>query len=701
MFNKKVKAEKPIKETKIKSNKKQKAPKGKIGTKLIGGFIIPVALIVVLGVVSYRQASEGIISNYEEATQNTMDMMAMYLSDGFEEAASKAFEFCMSGDWQKYYSGYYTSDEISENSAYSAIKTSVNTCVSTNTKIENMVVASNYGYGVYNNTVIKDNLCNFVNGSSDLGDQKVTTFGTIWISEHPDLDGKLGIKTDKYALCNVCALRNSTNNAVGYVFTDISMDYIVGALSDSKLPEGSIMGYITADGREVTCKDGELTDGFSFNNSGFVPEENEEGHGSFYGKLDGTEYLFIYAQVNTGSGFVCSLVPKAAIVAQAESLRLVTVILAGIASVVAVLMGILLSRGIGSSIKKVLKTMNKTSEGDLTAQVDMKRRDEFQLLALGTNSMIDSMRGLIEQTKEIAEKVSDSAESAAGTSELILESTKDISQAIEDISGGVTSQAEETEHCFNQMNELSSEILKVHENAEKIESVAKETRKTAENGISAVDGLGEKVEDTANITGVVINDINELASESAAITSIVETINSIAAQTNLLSLNASIEAARAGDAGRGFAVVAEEIRKLAEQSAEAATEIGNIIEKIQERTSVTVENALKAKETVSSQTVALEETVAAFSNVTEQIEKLSENLIKITEGIDVISSKKDATLISIEGISAASEETAATITQLTASTQNQTKAVENLNNMVENLNSDADNLKEKVKVFVL
>ena len=177
--------------------------------------------------------------------------------------------------------------------------------------------------------------------------------------------------------------------------------------------------------------------------------------------------------------------------------------------------------------------------------------------------------------------------------------------------------------------------------------------------------------------------------------------SSIAAQTNLLSLNASIEAARAGEAGKGFAVVAEEIRKLAEQSRESAEEISKIIEEITSNTREVVGIADEARGIVSKQETTVSETAKAFEQINDHMSRFTESLDSISSDINNMEDARKQTLGAMEGISAVSAETASGTATVYTNAQSQLSQIESLDNAAENLAEKAEQLNELLAGFII
>ncbi|MFA9465499.1 MAG: methyl-accepting chemotaxis protein [Velocimicrobium sp.] len=671
-----------------------------IRAKLIGAFMIPVLLIILLGILSFNKSSTGIITNYENSTLTSMDMLSKYLALGFDTVQAKTKQLCANETMINYFSGRWDNDISNQITKRKELETTVVSNILTEDYMSNIYILSSYTTPI----VAKGSLApqafdNFSNGEDY---KKIQASGVNYnfFGYHDTIDEDAKVTSDTYSLSCIGTLNAIGKKGIGYIIIDISPEFIQQALADSNLPEGSICALVTPDGRELYADAKTIPEGFSFAGQGFT-EEGAAESGYHYVNYNGKEYLFLYSPLATGDAYVYSLVPKQFILKQAQAVKNLTILMVVIGTIIAVFCGILLASGIGGTIHKINTVLKKVAEGDLSVNAKIKRNDEFKILGDSINHTITSMKQLIYQMAGVSGNVSDSAMKVSDNSSMLLEATKSITQAVDDIEQGINQQAEDAELCLNQMSDLADQIGNVSQNAEEIERVAGSTCKTVKEGMEIVDILGNVARDTTKITGVMIHDIEELEVKSNSISSIIKSINDIAEQTNLLSLNASIEAARAGEAGKGFAVVADEIRKLAEQSATAAGEIGTIIFQIQSQTKSTVVNARKAEESVHSQESALEDTVKIFEEIRESVEGLSKNLVIISNGVGQIERTKDGTLEAIQSISATSEETAAAATELGVTAEEQLHSVEELNKAANQLSGDSKNLEEAVKVFKL
>jgi methyl-accepting chemotaxis protein len=672
-----------------------------IRAKLILAFLVPVALIILLGIISYMKSSQGLTSNYETSAVSNMANMTNYLDFGFDIVASKADLLNSNKIMQNYYAGTYKSDRIEEGSRYREVQDFVTSNVLSEDYISNITLMADYGSGISGNGTISSRLVydDFI-AQGDGALLAENSQKGMWVGTHPYLDIQSNWNINNYAISYMRYLYSASKKPIGCIVLDVSYQYVYKVLEGSGLPEGSVAAFVTKDGREIVY--GDLSEDYKLVDQKYY-QTAQENPGSIEGleyvEYKKDDYLFLYSKIAASDSMLCALIPKAEIVKQADSLKNITLLLVITASLIAIGLGTYIASGLSTMIQKIIHDLHNTAAGDLTTVITVKRKDEFQILGKGINDMIASMKKIISNMTGVSSTLSKSSTAVAGSSIVLVEATKNISGAVGDIEQGITQQAVDAQNCLNQMADLAYKINEVYESTHNIELIAGRTKETIHGGRSIIDELSDKAKETTSSTNDVISDIEGLVQESASIISIVSTMNEIAGQTNLLSLNASIEAARAGNAGRGFAVVAEEIRKLADQSLRASAEIATIIQRIEAQTKKTVTTANYAKSIVLSQDEALNNTVHVFSSINEQVEYLTSQLNHIVEGIEGIEHAKDDTLSAIESISATAEETAAAAEQLNVTAERQFDEVNKLNEVVQQLSENAANLEDTVRVF--
>lgn len=670
-----------------------------IKVKLIIAFVIPVLCIIILGVVSYSTASNAIMKNFTEASETTIQKTGDYFDLLFNNVEATANDFANNLTVQAYFSGGLAGDSVNESQTYTELNKNVTSTVMGNQAISNAFIVGSYGKYIYTATNSDEQKNIYENIKASTEGKEIDSKNQLWITKREYVDT---INKRPYAVSYARKLTANNVRSIGYIFFDIDLDYVKGTLEAVDIGEDSVIALVAPDGGEiVTSKSNTLEDNKKYIvEESFYTEalESSETSGSKYVKFNNKKHLFIYNK--TSDGFmVCALIPRSEIMSQANTILYVSIIMVALSFIIALAIGGYLAYNISSAINHIMNRLELAASGDLTITVADKGKDEFSVLGRSTNGMIGNVKRLIEKTKNVSDKVDTSVSVVTESAKELLKATKEITYAIEEIERGVVQQAEDSEGCLRQMDNLSDKINVVSENSEKIAKIADETTNIVDSGINSIAELKGNAESTVKITHKVIEEILKLEESSKAIGNIVGAINEISEQTNLLSLNASIEAARAGEAGRGFAVVADEIRKLAEQSMDSANEIRRIVDDINHKTNDTVNIARKAEDVVEIQGRSLENAEKVFDEVQLQFNNLVNNLEQITSGIETISDAKAQTIDAIQSISAVSEQTAAASEEVTETANRQLEQVEGLNKAAEDLTVNSNDLSQAIDLF--
>ncbi len=698
----KVNNEKKVKKRKSKSTKKISFIKS-IKVKLIAGFMLPIAGIIVLGIISYNKASSSVIDSYVSSAEQTVGSINTQLTLVTDTVLSRYKGYLNNEDIKQYFAGVY---DYLENDPGKSVyilnqyQTEMHDNVNADALIADIMFISDEHPSISTNTIPTSTktpyttFANSENGKTVLA----SPFSHHWFGNVSEADKALGGQSGSYGLRVV----RKFNDSKVFMIIDISKDAVLDALDAFDAGEGGAVALVSGDGTEIystaTTSDNNIFVGKDFYNKAL---ESEENNGCVNVELNGDAYRFIYSKIDGKGLMVCSLIAEEHLTAQVKDIATLTILIVIIAVIIALIVAIILAGGISSTINSIIKSLNKVAEGDFTVQVKTKRKDEFKLITEAVNDTVEHVKDLISSVQDVNSELVQAATKVFNSSTVFMNTTKNINESVAEIKSGAYKLDEDSDNCLAQMDSLSEKIETVTANANEIGRIAETTNDSISAGISSVESVTESTASTTRITGEVIESIEELQKKSRSIVDIVHAINEIAEQTTLLSLNASIEAARAGEAGRGFAVVASEISKLADQSMNSAGQIESIIDEILEKTNQVVDISKEAFEIVQEQKASVSGTTEAFDEMKKNINTLIISLDEITHNVANMEGARDITLDSVESISSVSAETAACSEAVVETVESQNSAISDLSKAAAALSDKSALLTELLAKFTV
>lgn len=361
-----------------------------------------------------------------------------------------------------------------------------------------------------------------------------------------------------------------------------------------------------------------------------------------------------------------------------------------------------LIKPIVTTIKGLSAELEKFSNGELDIHCKVpkiNKNDELGILADSVNNLAFKFGEIIRSVQEQSGILSEESEKLVQIADVSAGSIESISQAIDDVARGAEEQATDMTNTMGNIQELSATLDTVLSQVEKLSGVASGLKDYSDNTKGAMKELVSVNEKAKSSVHSMVVQTNETIKAMKEIDVILESIQDIASQTNLLSLNASIEAARAGGAGKGFAVVAGEVKKLADDCVNASKQISGIVKNISDEMEKSGALVRELEENADSQLAKLSGANDSVDNIIDGIFAVSGEITEINAEIKSLDSVKAGIGSAIENLSAISEENAASSEEVASSVTDVSSSVKNLSEAAEGISSSATALKDSISLF--
>lgn len=384
---------------------------------------------------------------------------------------------------------------------------------------------------------------------------------------------------------------------------------------------------------------------------------------------------------------------------QYSFLRLISILLTLAGLIASSLLGYLIIRSIHHPIRYLRGRVREIAEGNLAVDIRTFSQDELGQLTADFNIMVSRMKELISTVSQSIGRVNTSAHELTFIAEQTTATGEEMTSGINEIAVGASEQASLTEATSRETMALSDTIEKVNVRNKKMTSLSSEAEIVLRGGMDKVKKLQDHNLQTTEANQLVVQHIEGLAEQMLTISTIVQTINEVSEQTKLLALNASIEAARAGDSGKGFAVVATEIRKLSTMTYESTERINTTIARLKAEVSQTLQVMNQTEVIISEQSLIVQESGTVFESIMDMLKEIISSIQEMDGDIGQMNVSREQVISSIIKISDVARDAASATEEISSASNDQSQAYSHLHSAAEQLKQSSQQVSEMISRF--